>query len=123
MNTKRAALIAVALAMASASGGVWADRGGHYGGQGGYHGGGHYGGGLGWVPGLLLGSALVWAVTRPTVVYQEPVQTVVVPEPVMVAPPSPPPSNQYWYYCRSSGTYYPYVSSCPTGWERVPATP
>jgi len=123
MNKKRAVLMAMVLAASSASGSTWADRG-HFGGRGFDHGygGGHHHGGLGWVPGLVLGSALVWAATRPTVVYQEPVRTVIVqePEPVLVVPPA---SNQWWYYCRSAGTYYPYVASCPTGWEKVPAIP
>jgi hypothetical protein len=30
-----------------------------------------------------------------------------------------PPS--YWYYCSSSGAYYPSVSSCPEPWVTVPA--
>ncbi|MCC6534688.1 MAG: hypothetical protein IT531_19235 [Burkholderiales bacterium] len=29
----------------------------------------------------------------------------------------------YWYYCRDSQTYYPYVKQCATPWERVPAAP
>ncbi|NNM80302.1 MAG: hypothetical protein HKM01_07595, partial [Gallionella sp.] len=33
------------------------------------------------------------------------------------------PTVQYWYFCAASKTYYPYVSSCPTGWTPVPATP
>jgi hypothetical protein len=126
MNTKRAALLAIVIGVISVGGSfAWADRG-HFGGGPGYgHGyrGEHHYGGLGWVPGLVLGSALVWAVTRPpAVVYDEPVRTVVVqePSPVVMAPP---PANQWWYYCRTAGAYYPYVASCPSGWERVPATP
>jgi hypothetical protein len=126
MNRTRAVLMACVMVATSLSGAAWADRGGHFGGGHGggygYHGGHHYGG-LGWVPGLVLGSALVWAATRPpAVVYQEPVRTVIVqePEPLVVAPPV---SNQWWYYCRSAGAYYPYVTSCSTGWERVAATP
>ncbi len=125
MNKKRAVLMAMVLAAVFASGSTWADRG-HFGGhrfERGYSGG-HHHGGLGWVPGLVLGSALVWAVTRPpTVVYQEPVRTVIVQEPEPAVVVAPPPSNQWWYYCRSAGAYYPYVASCPTGWEKVPATP
>ncbi|MBV8666995.1 MAG: hypothetical protein JO269_10985 [Burkholderiaceae bacterium] len=34
---------------------------------------------------------------------------------------APPPSD--WYYCRKPEGYYPYVRSCPDGWERVPAQP
>lgn len=29
----------------------------------------------------------------------------------------------YWYYCRESNTYYPYVKECGQPWERVPAQP
>lgn len=28
-----------------------------------------------------------------------------------------------WYYCAASNAYYPYVSECPAGWQRVPAQP
>jgi hypothetical protein len=28
-----------------------------------------------------------------------------------------------WYYCESSKSYYPYVSSCSEGWRSVPASP
>lgn len=42
-------------------------------------------------------------------------------EPVYMAPavPAPPPSNGYWYYCGSSGQYYPYTQVCPEGWRAV----
>lgn len=58
------------------------------------------------------------AYTPPTVIV-EPVET--------PAPPAPPaqvpgPQAQYWYYCESSKTYYPYVASCDEGWQQVPAT-
>jgi len=29
----------------------------------------------------------------------------------------------YWYFCRESETYYPYVTSCPGGWVKVVPTP
>lgn len=32
------------------------------------------------------------------------------------------PSND-WYYCRNPAGYYPYVKTCPNGWQRVPSTP
>lgn len=55
------------------------------------------------------------------------------PVPVVVAPPAPPPvyieqapavapvevQQSYWYYCKPSKSYYPYVKECPAGWERV----
>ena len=28
-----------------------------------------------------------------------------------------------WYYCASSNGYYPYVTQCPGGWQRVSPTP
>lgn len=28
-----------------------------------------------------------------------------------------------WYYCQSPKGYYPYVHECPSGWQKVPATP
>jgi hypothetical protein len=52
---------------------------------------------------------------------------VMVPQiPVMVAPPSPipvQPPTQIWYFCASLNTYYPYVPSCPEGWQSVYALP
>ena len=45
------------------------------------------------------------------------------PQPVYVAPPPPPirvqPAPGVWYYCNSSGQYYPYVDYCPEGWQPV----
>lgn len=29
----------------------------------------------------------------------------------------------FWYYCRKSKAYYPYVKECPGGWQKVPAQP
>ena len=48
------------------------------------------------------------------VVDQSPMYT----QPIeMPAPPT------YWYYCRKSNTYYPYVAECPGGWEQVTPQP
>lgn len=33
------------------------------------------------------------------------------------------PAQADWYYCAASRAYYPYVSECPAGWQRVPAQP
>lgn len=55
------------------------------------------------------------------------------PPQVIVVPPAPPPvyieqaepaaqpvqAQQYWYYCKSSKGYYPYVKECPEGWQKV----
>jgi hypothetical protein len=51
----------------------------------------------------------------------EPPPTVLVTPPVGVVPPAPP--TQYWYYCEASRAYYPYVATCPGGWQQVAATP
>ena len=50
------------------------------------------------------------------------------PPPVVMVNPvpgsaPPPPPTQYWYYCEAAKGYYPYVSACPAGWIKVPATP
>jgi hypothetical protein len=29
------------------------------------------------------------------------------------------PGQQYWYFCRGSNRYYPYVKECPGGWQAV----
>jgi hypothetical protein len=47
-------------------------------------------------------------------------------EPVMYVEqgaPAPAEPAGWWYYCEASGTYYPYVRECPSGWQRVPAVP
>ena len=33
------------------------------------------------------------------------------------------PQQQFWYYCESAKSYYPYVPSCQEGWKMVPTTP
>jgi hypothetical protein len=30
-----------------------------------------------------------------------------------------PTSSAYWYYCRESRTYYPYVQQCASPWQQV----
>jgi hypothetical protein len=52
----------------------------------------------------------------PPVVYSPP--PVVYSAPTYVQQPA-----QTWYYCDNPAGYYPYVSSCPTAWRQVPATP
>jgi hypothetical protein len=52
--------------------------------------------------------------------------------PAVVMPSSPPvyidqgqaaQDSQYWYYCRESETYYPYVKQCAGPWQRVVPQP
>ncbi|NJD34378.1 MAG: hypothetical protein FIA96_06015 [Betaproteobacteria bacterium] len=37
--------------------------------------------------------------------------------------PAPSQTQNDWYYCAGSQTYYPYTKHCPGGWQRVPAQP
>jgi hypothetical protein len=64
---------------------------------------------------------------RPPVVVIEqapPPVVVQVPAPVPVQPVAPAvPAPQFWYYCDAAKAYYPYVATCPSGWQTVPATP
>jgi hypothetical protein len=32
-------------------------------------------------------------------------------------------STDWWYYCQQSSGYYPYVKTCPGGWQKVPPAP
>jgi hypothetical protein len=117
-NRKRSILfpLTVALLVGGIGAPAWADRG-HS--RGPAHHERHYRGGhgAGWVPGLLLGSAIIWAATRPPVIYTAPAapQVVIVPSQPAASPPV-----ENWYYCRPAEAYYPYVPSCPTPWELVP---
>lgn len=48
------------------------------------------------------------------------------PEMVATAPQQPvgsnlPPQPRFWYHCGSPDGYYPYVATCPSGWQSVPA--
>ena len=31
--------------------------------------------------------------------------------------------SQFWYFCRDSNTYFPYVKECPSPWQRVVPQP
>lgn len=33
------------------------------------------------------------------------------------------PPKQNWYFCADSGQYYPYVKTCASAWQEVPAVP
>lgn len=54
----------------------------------------------------------------PTYIEQGGPQSAPVP-----APQASPGSQNYWYYCAESKSYYPYVNQCPGGWQRVSPTP
>ncbi len=101
MTVLTTALLIAASGPALAHGG----RGGHWGG--GFHGGGgHWGG---YHSGARIGVFIGAPVWRPA--YYPPYYY-----PPVYARPAPP---SYWYYCASSGAYYPYVPYCPEGWQAV----
>ena len=56
----------------------------------------------------------------PAVVYPYP-DPYVPPTAVAQAPAQAP--AQAWYYCPSQNAYYPYVTTCPDGWQPVQPTP
>ena len=109
--------------------------GGHGGGYGGGYGGGWrpaaYGPGWGgnWGPswrggyyGPGYGYPYAAAYYSPPVVYAAPpVMTYAAPQQPMVLASQPQPA--VWYYCESSGQYFPYVQSCASGWQTQPAIP
>jgi hypothetical protein len=41
-------------------------------------------------------------------------------QPTMYIEPEQP---SYWYYCQDPKGYYPYVTSCPSGWAKVTPAP
>lgn len=64
----------------------------------------------------------------PLMIEQSPPVYVPAPSPMpgQPSPGIPPvvtlqPSAPFWYYCDAAQGYYPYVTSCPTGWRTVPA--
>ncbi len=100
------------------------------GGRGGGHGGGWgRGGGWGWggawIAPALIGGAIAYDLSYPYYpypVYGQPYPVYTQPAPAY-APSAAPPSVQYWYFCTAANAYYPYVQSCPSGWQAVPAIP
>ncbi|MDN0074010.1 hypothetical protein QU481_03785 [Crenobacter sp. SG2303] len=58
--------------------------------------------------------------------YYPPPAVVVTTPPVYVQQqdaPSEPGSSNYWYYCNNPQGYYPYVKTCPAGWQQVTPQP
>ena len=97
-----------------------------YGGHGGWHGGGWHGGGWhgGWYGGWYgpwypYGYPYYYPYAYPysySYAYPDAYPSASVPVPSE-------PQQSYWYYCRDSKAYYPYVTSCPGGWVPVVPTP
>ena len=62
----------------------------------------------------------------PVVVQPAPMQYIEQPAPPAPAPQSSSPqssTDNSWYYCRDTQTYYPYVQTCASPWQRVAPRP
>jgi hypothetical protein len=55
----------------------------------------------------------------PVVVVPPPEPSVYIEQSDSAAGQVQPPAQQYWYFCRGSNRYYPYVKECPGGWQTV----
>jgi hypothetical protein len=73
-----------------------------------------------WVGGPLWWGAVPFGYGYPYVV-ERPI--IVQPAEPMVIQPSVTQQSNLWYYCREAQMYYPYVTTCPSAWQEVPATP
>lgn len=145
-----AALLGLTLGAVSTTASADGYRGGGYRGGGyhggGYHGGGYYGGGYRggyyggprvtfgfyggpgwwgpgywgpgyWGPGYGYGYPYVYG-AAPVVVPAEP--RVYIESDGTSGTVG---QQQWWYWCQSAKGYYPYVSACSEGWQRVPPQP
>ena len=55
--------------------------------------------------------------------YAYPYPAYAYPPPTVYAQSYVPPEPAYWYCCPDTGTYYPYIQQCPTGWLKVVPQP
>lgn len=110
-------ILAVALAAAMTVSPAWAGKGHYHGGHGHSHGSVSFGfvfGGPWYYPGYYY----------PPYYYPVPVRT----EPTVYIErgdgnAATEQSQGYWYYCKESRAYHPYVKHCPGGWEKQVPTP
>ena len=78
--------------------------------------------------GVVIGAPLfpLWYAPPPRYYYRAPV-VVQAAAPVYIeqepATAAPADASAYWYFCRESNTYYPYVSTCAGQWQRVTPQP
>jgi hypothetical protein len=130
MKARNLLLLAAALVTGLTAAGASYARGGHRGGF--HHGGARVGVFIG-APVFAYGYGY-----RPYYPYYYPpaYYPYAVPAPVIVQPATPPvyiersdeqaatPSADYWFYCPDTKSYYPYVGTCASPWQRVaPQTP
>ncbi len=67
-----------------------------------------------------------WWDTYPYYSPYYPVPPVVIQQqPQVYVQPSQQQDQKYWYFCKNTQTYYPYVKQCADGWEKVvpPSSP
>ncbi len=73
-------------------------------------------------PGFWWGPPWWWYGAPPYYTYPGPV--IVREPPVYIERgPAPPTPEVYWYYCESTGDYYPSVPACPEPWVKIPPRP
>lgn len=98
----------------SVGGGYGGWRPAAYGPWGAGWGGNFYGPAYGYPYGAGFYSPPVVYAAPPVIAYASP------PQPMVLAAQAQPP---VWYFCLSSGQYFPYVQSCTSGWQTQPAIP
>lgn len=98
----------------SVGGGYGGWRPAAYGPWGAGWGGNFYGPAYGYPYGAGFYSPPVVYAAPPVITYANP------PQPMVLAAQAQPP---VWYFCPSSGQYFPYVQSCTSGWQTQPAIP
>jgi len=117
---KKVGLIIIAglcLSLALSSGALADWHGGHGGWHGGWHGGPYWGWYGPWYP-------YAYPYYSPYAYpYYYPYAYLAPSYPSASVPVPSEPQQSYWYYCRDSKAYYPYVTSCPSGWVPVVPTP
>lgn len=74
-----------------------------------------YGGRFGW---WWVAGGVWYFYPQPVYPYPDPYA----PPTYVAATPSGPAPPATWYYCPTSKTYYPYVTTCTADWQAVPAT-
>jgi len=127
LNLNRATLAAAALTLAVLSGAATADRGYHHRHDGRVQFGITLGAPL-WYPGSYYTPYPSYAypaypVYPPAVVVRPTPKVYVERDDQVTLERTAPAPAPFWYFCRDSETYYPYVKECATPWERVPVRP
>ena len=86
---------------------------------------GHWHGGwcCGWGVGVYGWPAYPYPYYPDYYAYYPPPAPVVAAPAAPAAPPSAPAAANTWYYCTDSKAYYPYVQTCASAWQPVPAAP